>query len=181
MTDHGIDVTGQLLNPRTLVGAIVIGVLVFGLATIVVVLIRRGTRRVERHLTDVTVLGFVSAFAQLVTYLFGFVLYAHLIPALRTFGTALLAGVSVISLIVGVAAQSTLGNLVAGFSLVLSRTIRVGDTIHIASPVGAMSARVQLISLGYTVLVDDQNREVVMPNNMIMSSAITRVGRAPES
>ena len=180
MTGHPVDALGHLLNPTSLVGAVILGVLVFALASLVTVLIRRGTRRVERHLTDVTALAFVSAFAQLVTYLFGFVLYAHLIPALRTFATALLAGVSVISVIVGVAAQSTLGNLVAGFSLVLSRTIRVGDTIHLASPVGALSARVQLISLGYTVLLDDEHREVVVPNSIIMGSAITRVGRAPE-
>ncbi len=85
------------LNPNSVVGAVVLGVLAFALSFIVALLIRRGTRRIQQHLTDVTALGFVSAFAQLLTYLFGFVLYAHLIPELRAFGTALLAGVSVIS------------------------------------------------------------------------------------
>lgn len=179
--DRSFDVVGGLLNPSSLVGTVLLAALVFALASVVAMLIRRGARRVERHLTDVTALGFVSAFAQLLTYLFGFVLYAHLIPELRALGTALLAGVSVISVVVGVAAQSTLGNLVAGFSLVLSKTIRVGDTIHLGSPVGTLSARVQLISLGYTVLLDGENREVVVPNSVIMSSAITRVGRAPDT
>lgn len=179
--DYPFDAVGGLLNPGSLVGTVLLGVLVFALSSVVAVLIRRGTRRVERHLTDVTALGFVSAFAQLLTYLFGFVLFAHLIPELRALGTALLTGVSVISVVVGVAAQSTLGNLVAGFSLVLSKTIRVGDAVHLRSSVGAITARVRLISLGYTVLIDDENHEVVVPNSVIMSSAITRVEQTPDS
>ena len=179
--DHPLAAIDGLLNPNTLVGAIFLGVLAFALASVVAMLIRRGTRRIERYLTDVTALGFVSAFAQLLTYLFGLVLYAHLIPELRAFGTALLAGVSVISVVVGVAAQNTLGNLVAGFWLVLSGTIRVGDVIHLASSVGTLDASVRLISLGYTILIDNQNREVVVPNSMIMGSAITRIGRASGS
>lgn len=178
--DQTVDGVGGLLNPGSLFGAAFLGVLVFGFASVLVLLIRRGTRRVERHLTDITALGFVSAFAQLLVYLFGFVLYAHLIPALHALGTALLTGVSVISIVVGVAAQSTLGNLVAGFSLVLFRTIRVGDTVRLASPVGAISARVQLISLGYTVLLDGENHEVVVPNSVIMGSAVTHIGRTPD-
>lgn len=169
-----------MLNPRSLLGTVLLGALAFALASVVVVLIRRATRRVERHLTNVTALGFVSAFAQLLAYVSAFVLYAHTVPELRAVGTVLLTGVSVISVVVGVAAQNTLGNLVAGFSLVMSSTIRVGDTIRLATPVGTMSARVQLISLAYTVLIDDDNHEVVVPNSVIMSSAITRVGRAPD-
>jgi len=43
------------------------------------------------------------------------------------------------------------------------------------------NSKVQLISLGYTVLLDADNHEVVVPNNVIMNSAITRVERAPDS
>ena len=181
MTDS-LDTAGGLLTPKSLFGTIALGLLLLALASVVTLLIRRGTRRVERHLTDVTALGFVSAFAQFLTYLVAFVLYAHLIPQLRALGTTLLAGVSIISVVVGIAAQSTLGNLIAGFSVVLSRTIRVGDTIHLSSPVGTITnSKVQLISLGYTVLLDADNHEVVVPNNVIMNSAITRVERAPDS
>ena len=181
MTDS-LDSVGGFLSPKSLFGTIVLGLLLLALASVVTLLIRRGTRRVERHLTDVTALGFVSAFAQFLTYLVAFVLYAHLIPQLRALGTTLLAGVSIISVVVGIAAQSTLGNLIAGFSVVLSRTIRVGDTIHLSSPVGTIpNSKVQLISLGYTVLLDADNHEVVVPNNVMMNSAITRVERAPDS
>lgn len=97
---------------------------------------------------------------------------------MQAIATALLAGVSIISVVVGVAAQGTLGNLVAGFSLVLSRTIRVGEVIRLSVPGGPISAKVQVISLSYTILVDDENHDVIVPNSVIMSSAVTRVERA---
>jgi small-conductance mechanosensitive channel len=178
--DHLVDAAGGLLNPRSLVGAGFLGALVFALASVVVLLIRGTARRVGRHLSDVTALQFVSALAQLLTYVIGFVLYAHLIPELRALGTALLAGVSVVSVVVGLAAQNTLGNLIAGFSLVLYRQIRVGDAIRLESPLGVISARVHIISLGFTVLLDDDKHEVIVPNSVMLGSTIIRVGRVPD-
>ncbi len=43
--------------------------------------------------------------------------------------TAALAGAGVVSVVVGLAAQSALSNVIAGISLVLYRTISIGDTI----------------------------------------------------
>src|SRR4051812_27463251 len=102
-----------MLNPRTIIGFLFLGAIFFVLATTLVVLIRRLTRHIEPHLTDVTALRFISTFTQVSTYVVGFVCYAHLIPELRALGTALLTGVSVVSIVIGLAAQSTLGNLVA--------------------------------------------------------------------
>ena len=114
----------DLLDPKSLIGAVFYGFVFVGLATVLAVVIRRTARRVEPRLSDVTGLRFVSAFAQLLAYLVGFILYAHLVPELRALGTTLLAGVSIVSIVIGLAAQNTLGNLVAGLSLVLYRPIR---------------------------------------------------------
>lgn len=173
------DAVGGMLNPRSPVGAAFLGAIVFGLASTVVALIRRSARRVGEHLSDVTALRFVSSFSQVLTYLIGFVLYAHVVPELRALGTALLTGASVVSVVIGLAAKDTLGNLVAGFSLVLYRQVRVGDTIRLTSPLGVISAKVQIISLGFTVLVDEEKHEVVVPNNIMMGSTIIRVAREP--
>jgi small-conductance mechanosensitive channel len=177
--DNLVDAGGDMLNPGSFVGAALLGALMFTLASVVVVLIRGGARRVGRHLSDVTALQFISAFAQLLTYLIGFVLYAHLVPELRALGTALLTGVSVVSVVVGLAAQTTLGNLIAGFSLVLYRQVRVGDVIRLSSPLGVISARVQTITLGFTMLVDDEQHEVIVPNNVMMTSTIIRTASPP--
>ena len=165
----------SLFDPNTLLGAIGIGLCALFIATAIAILIRRFTLRVEARMSDVTVLRFISMVAQLSTYLIALVLYAHLIPPLRAIGTALLAGASVLSVVAGLAAQDTLGNLIAGFSLVMSGAVREGDTIKLYTPVGPITAKVKLISLGFTVLVDADGDDVVVPNSVIMTSAIQRV------
>ncbi|MBV2234039.1 MAG: mechanosensitive ion channel family protein [Sterolibacterium sp.] len=150
----------------------------FVAATILAILIRRAARRLEAHLMDITALRFVSALAQVLIFLLGFVLYAHLVPELRSIGTALLAGVSVASVIVGLAAQSTLSNLIAGFSLVLYRPFSIGDTIQLNTPAGVMSARVKDISLGFTILQDDKQQEIIVPNSVMIGSTVIRLQRS---
>jgi len=171
----------DLLNPQSLIGALSYGVVFIGLATVLAAAIRKTARRVEPRLSDVTGLRFVSAFAQLLAYLVGFILYAHLVPELRALGTALLTGVSVVSVVVGLAAQNTLGNLVAGLSLVLYRPIRVGDDIQLTTPRGLVTATVELVSLGDTILRDAEGHEVIVPNSVMMSSVVIRLGPARPS
>lgn len=168
-----------LFDPGSPMGAAFYGAIAFVLASLAVMVIRRSARHIERGLSNTTVLQFVSVFAQMLAYLVAFVLYAHLVPQLRTLGTALLAGASVASVVAGLAAQDTLGNLIAGFSLVLSKTVRVGDSIRLYCPVGVISARVRAISLAFTVLVDGDGDEVVVPNSVMMDSAIVRVAPKP--
>jgi small-conductance mechanosensitive channel len=57
--------------------------------------------------------------------------------------------------------------------------VRVGDTIRLNSPLGVISARVETITLGFTVLLDDEKHEVIVPNNIMMTSTIIRVGPPP--
>ena len=171
-------ISRDLLNPNSLAGIAFLGAIFFVATTVVVVLIRKGAHQIENHLTDVTALQFVSSFAQAGTYLIGFMLYAHLVPELHALGTALLTGVSVVSVVLGLAAQNTLGNLIAGFSLVLYRPISVGDTIQISSPKGLISARVEVVSLGYTVLLDDDKHEIIVPNSVMVGNTVIRLKRA---
>lgn len=123
----------DLLDPHTVIGAISLAIVFFLIAATLAAVLRRAARRVAVHLSDVTGLGFASALGQVLIYIVGFVLYAHLVPALRALGTAPLAGVSVVSVVLGFAAQSTLGNLIAGLSLVLYRPIRVGDHLQVTT------------------------------------------------
>jgi small-conductance mechanosensitive channel len=97
------------------------------------------------------------------------ILYAHLIPVLRSLGTALLAGASVASVVIGLAAQSTLGNLVAGVSITIYRPFRLGDTLQVAAPTGTEIGVVELISLGYTTLRAPAGHLIVVPNSLAAS------------
>lgn len=68
---------------------------------------------------DHTTVAFLQRMGKALIWVLAIILYAQLIPELRSLGTALLAGASVASILVGLAAQSTLGNLAAGLSLLL--------------------------------------------------------------
>ncbi len=169
---------GPLLAPSSLIGAVAIGLVVLCICATLAWFTRRTAKRLEHRLSDVTVLQFASVFVQMLIYLFGIAAFAHIVPELRTLGTALLAGASIISVVIDLAAQDTLGNLIAGFSLVLSKAIRVGDDVRIYSPVGTISARVKEISLGFTSLIDEESNEVVIPNGVIMNGAVVRIVNA---
>jgi len=88
---------------------------------------------------------------------------------LRSLGTALLTGASIASVVIGLAAQSTLGNLVAGVAITLYRPFRLGDRLQVAAPTGTETGNVETLSLGYTTLRTDDGRFVVLPNSIAAS------------
>ena len=165
----------NLLDPKTLIGATIWAVVFLAVASVLAAAVRGFTRRLEPRLSDVTALRFAGAFVRVLIYLLALILYAQLVPGLRAMGAALLAGVSIISIVIGLAAQNTLSNLVAGLSLVLYRPIRVGDTIQLNSPKGLMTATVEVVSLGYTRLRDPDGHQVIVPNSVMMSSVVIRL------
>jgi small-conductance mechanosensitive channel len=174
MNDLFVALQHDLLNPRTPVGAVGLGLLFLVLASTLAALVRKAARGIEIHLSDTTGLSFASAFGQVFVYIVALILYAHLIPDLRAVGTALLAGASVVSVVFGLAAQSTLSNMIAGFSLVMYRPIRVGDFIQLNTPKGLITANVKLISLGYTILLDGEQDHIFVPNSLMMSTIVIR-------
>jgi small-conductance mechanosensitive channel len=156
----------EFLKPDTLLGALVYLVLF-----VLVALILARTLRTVVHAAmtrkghmDRTTISFMQQFGTALIWVIVLILYAHLIPVLRSMGTALLAGASIASVVIGLAAQSTLGNLVAGISITIYRPFRLGDTIQIAAPTGTEIGVVDSISLGYTTLRTADGRFIVVPN-----------------
>lgn len=86
-------------------------------------LTKRATIEALRHdhqlQIDEISLNFLGHLVSLTLWIVMATIYAHLIPALDRLATAMLAGVGLASVVIGFAAQHTLGNLVAGISLVL--------------------------------------------------------------
>jgi small conductance mechanosensitive channel len=159
------------LKPDTLLGAIVyLVVFVF-----VAMLLSRTLRSIvhaamTRHgHIDRTTISFLQQFGSALIWVIMLILYAHLIPVLRSMGTALLAGASIASVVIGLAAQSTLGNLVAGISITIYRPFRLGDTIQVAAPTGTEIGVVEMLSLGYTTLRTADGRFVIVPNALAAS------------
>jgi len=161
----------SFLKPDSLVGAV--GYLILFAAA--ALLLSRGLRAaVHAAMTrqgniDRTTISFLQQIGTVLIWLVALILYAHLIPVLRSMGTALLAGASVVSVVIGLAAQSTLGNLVAGVSITIYRPFRLGDTLQVAAPTGTEIGVVELISLGYTTLRAADGRLIVLPNSIAAS------------
>ena len=164
----------SFLRPDMLWGALIYFVLFVALAS----LISKGFRAAahasltSKGHVDRTTISFLQQFGSVLIWGVVLILYAHLIPALRSMGTALLAGAGVVSVVIGLAAQSTLGNLVAGISIAIYRPFRLGDTLQVTAPTGTDIGVVELISLGYTTLRAPDGHMIVLPN-AIAASQVT--------
>lgn len=160
-----------LLNPATWQGAILLAAVVFTAAWALTRLIRSIGERIRRDNSRLTVdktsVTFLQQFAQVVVYVIAFAVFAQAVPQLRSLGTALLAGVSIASVVIGLAAQSTLSNFIAGISLLLYRPFKVTDRIQVNAPTGVETGVVEAVTLGYTVLRTLDRRRVVVPNSLI--------------
>ena len=167
-----LDFLANVFNPATLPGGLAYALLFLGLALIGVRLVRVFARRGAQHFQDVTALNFVAQLAQVGVFLVALILYAQLVPALRAVGTALLAGVSVASILVGLAAQSTLANLIAGLALLLYHPFRAGDRVQLTTPKGVETGTIVALTLGYTLLRNAANQEIVVPNSVMISQVI---------
>ncbi len=132
----------------------------------------------SEHIDQIT-LSFLSHLLVLVIWVLLATFYAHLVPALNRLGTALLAGVSLMSVILGFAAQTTLGNLVAGISLILYKPFRRGDRLQISAPTGLEIGAVEDISLGYTVLLTDDGRRVIIANTTMAQQTMIKLAASP--
>ncbi|MFJ6793593.1 mechanosensitive ion channel family protein [Streptomyces sp. NPDC091268] len=118
-----------------------------------------GTRdpaRVRRVRTQVTlmtrvvtvVVGVLAAAAMLLTF-----------PNFRALGTSVLASAGIIGIVAGVAAQSTLGNLFAGFQIAFGDMVRIGDTVVVAGEWGV----VEDITLTFLAVRTWDERRITMP------------------
>lgn len=168
----------SFLKPDTLLGALVYLVVFLGVALIssrVLRTIVHAAMTRQGHI-DRTTISFLQQFGTALIWVIVLILYAHLIPVLRSMGTALLAGASIASVVIGLAAQSTLGNLVAGVSITIYRPFRLGDTIQVAAPTGTEIGVVEIISLGYTTLRTADGRRVVVPNALAASQVSINLG-----
>jgi small-conductance mechanosensitive channel len=102
--------------------------------------------------------------------------FAGLYFALNQLGIELLgilASLAVFSLIIGLAVQQTLGNIVNSFLLAIDRPFEVGDRIEVEGTWGSV------VSVGIlsTKVLDRDERLVVIPNNTLVQSTVVNHAR----
>lgn len=91
------------------------------------------------------------------------------IKPLSGLSSAVLGATSVMSVVVGLAAQESFGNFIAGFFLAMYHPFNVGDVIYLKDK--DISGSVIGITFRHTVINTVENTRVIVPNS-IMNSAI---------
>lgn len=165
----------DLSDPGTWLGAILLALIFVVLAMLagraVRLAINRHLDKTERAGADPTGIRFLGHLANVGVYIFAFLIYSHIVPSLQRLGTAWLTSMGVLSVVLGLAAQSTLGNLISGISLVLYRPFKLGDRLQVPVPTGTETGTVESINLGYTVLRTADERRLVIPNSTMAGQA----------
>ena len=119
--------------------------------------------------------GFLIRFAFLV---------AAMLLALRIAGleprTLAVSG-AIVAVVFGLAAQQTLGNLIAGVVLISARPFRVGDRVRLQSGglAGEIEGIVASLGLLYTTFARGED-SIMVPNNIVLASAVVPL-REPSS
>ncbi|GGT36214.1 mechanosensitive ion channel protein [Streptomyces kurssanovii] len=116
----------------------------------------RDPARVRRVRTQITlirrivtaVVAVVAVAAMLLTF-----------PAMEKFGASMLASAGIIGIVAGVAAQSTLGNLFAGFQIAFGDMVRIGDTVVVDGEWGV----VEEVTLTFLAVRTWDERRITMP------------------
>ncbi|CAL9423047.1 mechanosensitive ion channel family protein [Streptomyces sp. NPDC057838] len=116
----------------------------------------RDPARVRRVRTQVTlimrvvsaIVGVVAAASMLLTF-----------PAFKAAGASLLASAGILGIVAGVAAQSTLSNMFAGFQIAFGDMVRIGDTVVVDGEWGT----VEEITLTFLAVRTWDERRITMP------------------
>jgi small-conductance mechanosensitive channel len=119
-------------------------------------LVARGTAAAAGMRTQLNVL---SRVLTLVVYTLGLAALLMQFDVLRTLGVSILASAGVVGVVVGLAAQKSIGALFSGIQLSVTQPIRIGDKVVVEGESGTVAE----ISLSNVVLRLWDNRHLVLP------------------
>jgi small-conductance mechanosensitive channel len=146
--------------------------IVFGVVLLVTLLVARivDVRLARRDLPAATVTRYRVLRRSVLTLIVFVGLFSALlvIPQVRAIATGILASSAVVGIVVGFAAQRTIGNFIAGLLIAVSQPIRLGDYVETEGFTGV----VEEIGLTYTFIRISDNDRLVIPNEKIASDTI---------
>lgn len=145
-----------------LIGAIIIFVIGYVIAGKISAFV---LKLCQKQNLDITLSQFLSNTAKML------IVIMVTIIALGKLGisvTPFIAAIGAISLGAGLALQGLLANYAAGFNIILIRPFVVGDTITVQGVTGV----VKEVLLAYTVLCDEDNVVITIPNKHIVGEVL---------
>jgi small-conductance mechanosensitive channel len=147
---------------------IVIAAVVFGITLAAAWVLDRALARRPLAPEAATRYGVLRKTVMTTVLIVGFFSALLTIPPVRAIAGGILASGAVIGIVVGFAAQRTLGNFVAGLLIALAQPLRLGDKVKVKETWGV----VEEIGLTYTFIRTPEGSRLVIPNENLASDAI---------
>jgi small-conductance mechanosensitive channel len=151
-----------LLVVSTIIVAFVISLIVRKIAQTII------KKYSERIKVDPTNYSFLKNSLSFIIFSIAIIFIFVKIPFFNSLGNALFAGAGVIAAIIGFASQKAFSNIISGIFILIFKPFRVGDTINFTTYKGV----VEEITLRHVVIIDYENRRIVIPNSIISEDTI---------
>ena len=159
--------TGNLYYGVLILGSLLIAfILSFILRRIINLIIIKDSKRLR---ADPTNFSFLKNSVSLIIFAVAVIFIFLKIPYLRSLGTAMFAGVGIIAMVIGFAAQSAFSNIVSGIFVLIFKPFKVHDTIEFKDTTKGV---VEEITLRHTVIRNYENRRIIIPNSKISEDTI---------
>lgn len=149
-------------NLSNLFGAILILICFYILYRLISFLLKRILKRTR---VEKVLINIIDTILRVILLVFALIMVA------KMFGinvSSALAGIGVVGIAVGFAAQDTLSNIIAGFLIFIDKPFRVGDYITYADEYG----RIEEITIRSTRIRTQDNTYVVIPNQKIINEVL---------
>lgn len=105
-----------------------------------------------------------------VVYFAGIMMIVDNIPPLNNMVNKLLTGSGIVALVVGLASQEAVGNIVGGFMILTFKPFVIGDSIRYIDK--NIIGTVEDITLRHTTIRTPENKRVIVPNGTINKEVI---------
>lgn len=154
-----------------LIGSLITIVILFAVAFVLKKIISRIlSRLVARGKLDATAVRFAMRIIWallLIVAAYGAVMQ---IKPLQSMVTAMVAGSSLVVLIVGFASQEAVANIVSGMFITMFRPFGIGDYIRL--PDKNIDGTVEDINLRHTVIRTFENSRIILPNSVVNGAVL---------
>ena len=143
----------------TMIGCLITIIIVLGITKLIRYIFRQRLKKSNRAKTVITLLD------GIIKYLCAIVVFIYILKACGVNTTALIASVGVITLIIGIGAQSLIADIIAGLFIVFENEYNVGEIISI----DGFRGQVVEIGIRSTKLLDISGNIKIVNNSDISS------------
>jgi small-conductance mechanosensitive channel len=152
--------------------ALIVGIVL--IAFVISYILRNAISRYSRYSSEKlnvnpTNYRFLKTASSFIIFVLALIIIFHLLPGLEKIGATLLASAGILSIIIGLAAQQTFGNIISGIFIFIYKPFRVGEYVELNN---GKNGIVEDINLRFTIIRNGENRRMIIPNTLISNEVI---------